>query len=248
MAAASIETYREFDVAVETAGSTRREKAVKKSWWGVLLRALMVSAFLATGACSTVIEGTDQPVMISTEPQGAQCVLWRDGERLGEVGQTPASIVVSKSKDDITVKCSEDGYQETSDILTSGGSGWSFGNVAFGLLFGGIGLIVDSASGAMTKYPDSIQVRLVPAGFATVKQRDLFFDALVARHEAEFQEASQLIETQCRAGGAELCGMKRNRLKELHEEALAAVEQQRQAATVESPEPIDEGLREEDDI
>ena len=218
---------------------------MKKSRWGALLRALMVPAFLATGACSTVIEGTDQPVMISTEPQGAQCVLWRDGRRVGEVGQTPTSIVVSKSKDDITVTCTEDGYQETSATLTSGGSGWSFGNVAFGLLFGGIGLIVDAASGAMTKYPDSIQVTMVPANFTTEEQRDRFFDALVARHEAEFKEASEALETQCRAKGAELCGQAREKLKEAHEEALAVVEQQRQAAILESPEPLDESSDEE---
>ena len=221
---------------------------MKTSWLGALARALILCAAMTTGACSTVIEGTDQPVMISTEPQGADCVLMRGDATVGAVSQTPGTIVISKSKDDITVKCSGDGFQETSESLVSGGSGWSFGNVLFGLLGGGIGLIVDAASGAMTKYPGSIHITMVPASFATAEQRDLFFDALVTRRETEFQEASEELETQCRAKGAELCGMARKKLKQAHEEVLATVERQRQTATVAGPSPMDEALGEKGDI
>ncbi len=194
-------------------------------------------ALVATGACSTVIEGTDQPIMVTTEPQGASCILWRNGQRVGAVGQTPGTTVISKSKNDITVKCTETGYLETKEIVSSGGSGWSFGNILFGLLGGGIGLIVDSASGAMNKYPDNIHVNLVPARFATEQDRDRFFDARVARRESEFEKADQLLEEQCRARGAELCNARRKDLSEMREQALADVEEKRQAVVVEDAKP-----------
>lgn len=210
---------------------------MERPWWNALFRSLIGFALITTGACSTVIEGTDQSVVVTTEPQGATCVLWRNGERVGAVGQTPGSTVISKSISDITVKCTEFGYQETSEILTSGGSGWSLGNIVFGPFGGSIGLIVDTASGAINKYPDNIHVDLVPANFATEQDRDRFFDARVARREAEFEKADQQLEEQCRARGAELCNARRKNLSEIREKDLAAMEEKRQAVVVEDSKP-----------
>ena len=196
----------------------------------------MASALMVMSACSTIVEGSDQSITIVTEPNGAQCILSRDGNTVGAVGRTPGSTVVTKSKDDMTVTCERESFMETSEIVESGTSGWSAGNILFGLLGGGIGLIVDSASGAMNEYPEMIHVALVPESFSTEEDRDRFFDARVADLDSKFKTAKQEIENQCRTGISELCSIKLEDLEAVRDKRLALIEQQRQAAVVKSSE------------
>lgn len=196
----------------------------------------MASALMVLGACSTIVEGSDQSIAIVTEPDSAQCVFSRDGNTVGAVGRTPGSTVVTKSKDDITVTCKREGFMETSEVVESGTSGWSVGNIIFGILGGGIGLIVDSASGAMNKYPETIHVALVPESFPTAKDRDQFFDTRVADLNSKFEMAKQELENQCRTKPAEICDIKLEDLLGVREKRLAIIGQQRQTAVVKSSE------------
>ena len=183
-------------------------------------------------ACSTVVEGSDQPMTLLTNPDGAKCTLSRDGAVISAISSTPGSVVVSKSKDEIVANCTREGYLEALETIESGATGWSAGNIAFGLLGGGIGLIIDSASGAMNKYPETVTIHLAPESFPSIEERDSFFDARLADVEAKFEKARTEVESQCRAQNAELCDSKLAKVDEALDKERAKIESQRQAVTI----------------
>lgn len=129
------------------------------------LKGLVVAAFAAPlmAGCGTIVEGTHQDIAISSTPDGAHCEATRKGEALATVDSTPGKVTVRKTKDDILLKCTKVGYQESSKYLHSGMAAGTFGNIIAGGL---IGWGVDSATGADNKYPESVNVDLIPVAGA----------------------------------------------------------------------------------
>ncbi len=122
--------------------------------------AVVLASLVALSACSTIIEGRNQEILINTNPPGASCTLTRNGVIIGTVAPTPSSILIEKTKYDITVKCTKDGYQEASYFNKSGVAAATVGNIILG---GGIGWAVDSATGSDNKYDTPLNITLVPA-------------------------------------------------------------------------------------
>ena len=118
---------------------------------------LPVLSFLTTG-CASIMSGTNQDIAIHTNPEGADCILTREGLELRSV-TTPDTVRVSKLKHDIYVKCSMEGFHESTAHVNSGTEGSTFGNIILG---GGIGWAIDSARGADNKYADVVTVTMVP--------------------------------------------------------------------------------------
>jgi len=109
-------------------------------------------------ACSSIIEGTSQEIMVNTNPAGANCSLERQGESIARVDPTPGATTIKKTKYDITVRCNKKGYEEATYLNHSGAAGATVGNILAG---GGIGWAIDSASGADNKYDTPINITLV---------------------------------------------------------------------------------------
>ena len=86
------------------------------------------------------------------------CNLSQNNRNIGQV-VTPGGVTVEKTKHDIQVTCTKEGYQPATGYLDSETEGSTWGNI---LLGGGIGWAVDSASGSDDDYPDYITVTLVP--------------------------------------------------------------------------------------
>jgi hypothetical protein len=120
-------------------------------------------ACAALGACSSIIEGTNQEITVNTNPPGADCNLMRQGTSIARVNPTPAAATIQKTKYDITIVCDKDGYQEATYLNHSGAAGATFGNIILG---GGIGWAIDSASGADNKYDSPVNITLVPKAAA----------------------------------------------------------------------------------
>jgi hypothetical protein len=116
----------------------------------------MLPALLA--ACSSVTEGTSQTLTFESDPAGAECELRRGGMVLGRT-TTPGAVLVQKTRADIEVTCRKDGYQDSVVMVPFDMAASTFGNVLIG---GGIGLIVDAASGASIKYNPVTTVTLTP--------------------------------------------------------------------------------------
>lgn len=131
------------------------------------LTAMIAAAFAASSlsACSSVIEGTSQEILVNTNPAGANCEFVREGNVIARVSQTPGGATIKKTKHDITLKCSKQGYQEATYLNHSGAAGATFGNIVLG---GGIGWAIDSASGADNKYDGVVNITMVPANAETV--------------------------------------------------------------------------------
>ncbi len=124
---------------------------------------MRIAAFAATAAlgiavsgCATVVDGSSQSVSVATTPvQGAACTL-TNSEGSWFV-TTPGSVQVHKTKNDLTVTCTKDGFQPGSQVAISKFGGATFGNLVLG---GGIGAIVDAASGANYYYDSPLTIPL----------------------------------------------------------------------------------------
>ncbi len=109
--------------------------------------------------CSTIVKGTDQQVSVNTPGvNGAMCQLQSPAVGTRTV-QTPANIVLPKSKHNVAVSCQAQCYAKGVGTLASHTEMMTAGNVLFG---GIIGLGVDAASGAMNKYDPGVEVVMTP--------------------------------------------------------------------------------------
>ena len=95
--------------------------------------------------CSSIIEGTSQEILVNTNPDGAHCSFVREGNVIAQIPETPGGATIKKTKYDIMVRCTKQGYQEATYLNHSGAAGATFGNIVLG---GGVGWAIDSASGA----------------------------------------------------------------------------------------------------
>ncbi len=118
---------------------------------------ILLAAFAALPACSSIIEGTSQELIVNTSPAGADCALMRENYVIGRVNPTPGAVTVKKTKHDITVVCSKKGYEEATYFNNSDAAGATAGNIILG---GGIGWAIDSASGADNKYTTPMNISL----------------------------------------------------------------------------------------
>jgi len=144
---------------------------------------LSLLAAISISACSTVTTGTTQTVTLDTPmAEGAKCVLTDVEKRTWHAPSTPASLVVEKGDGPMTVICTKLGYHKTTLVVEEEFAGATLGNI---LLGGGIGIIVDAASGAAQLYPDSIKVFMRPHQFASANAEAQWNAAKTAWDEAE---------------------------------------------------------------
>lgn len=186
---------------------------------------LIIIVLLLTG-CATVTTGTTQTISIETQPPGASCKLSRDGQNIGFVNPTPGSVSISKDKDVFNVECELEGHEHTEKSIDSSFQGMTLGNAILG---GVIGLAVDAASGAMNEYPTSISLRMQPSEFASLRERDAYFDAL--SNEVKVK-SDQLAESKRYACSTSDCKKKLEKLNLQRETELSAIEVSRQQARV----------------
>ena len=121
-------------------------------------RILAIICMMALPGCASVIDGTSQEITINTNPSDAECTLNRKGISIGMIDPTPGSVTIKKTRDDITVVCNKDGYQEATYFNRSGSEGATWGNIVAGGL---IGWGIDAASGADNHYDSPVNITLV---------------------------------------------------------------------------------------
>lgn len=120
-----------------------------------VLFALLGIAMLTS--CATITRGNDQSITVLTDPEGAKCELRREGKVIAVAHPTPETVQLDKSRKSISITCQKDGFIEELKVMDSETEAMTVGNVILG---GVIGVGVDAASGAMNKYPDSIEIEL----------------------------------------------------------------------------------------
>jgi len=116
--------------------------------------AAIAALSLSLGACATVIKGGSQSVAITTPPTtGANCTL-SDSEGNWNV-VSPGVVTVPRSKNNMAIRCTKEGWQDAAATIPSSFDGWTLGNLIIG---GIIGIGVDAATGAINEYPNAFQV------------------------------------------------------------------------------------------
>jgi hypothetical protein len=118
--------------------------------------AAMVAIASALSGCATVVDGSKQEMSLSSSPQqGADCTL-HSTEGTWTL-TTPGSVKVHKTKNDLMIDCTKDGFKPGHMVAIAHFGGATFGNIVLG---GGVGAIVDAASGANYYYDSPLVVPL----------------------------------------------------------------------------------------
>lgn len=103
------------------------------------------------------------------------------GTRVGAVSTTPGSIRLDKSKNDLSVTCTKEGFQTATVAHAPSFGAATFGNIIAG---GVIGVVVDAASGANYTYPDDIRIEMaatVPTSLPMAQQVPSFMPGMPIR-------------------------------------------------------------------
>ena len=138
---------------------------------GVIMRYLTFIILLnfigALTGCATITTGTDQSVTVVTEKNvsGAKCELTDSQEGKWFVNNTPGTVSVRKGNGPMTLICKKEGYLDTTISVEEVIAGATLGNL---LLGGGIGILIDAASGSAQRYPDQIIVWMEPEEWESV--------------------------------------------------------------------------------
>ncbi|WP_078083496.1 hypothetical protein [Microbulbifer mangrovi] len=135
----------------------------------LVLGAVITGLSLVSG-CASILSDSNYPVTINSTPSGANFVVTNESGFDVHSGVTPDTITLAASDGffssaSYTVKFQMAGYHERAFQLRAGIDGWYIGNILFGGLLGM--LIVDPATGAMWKLPESANVNLQPAVAST---------------------------------------------------------------------------------
>jgi hypothetical protein len=148
------------------------------------LRTLVTVVSLAsTAACATIMQGSQQPVAVSSTPAGAAISV--DGK---EMGTTPTTLLLSR-KDSHVVSLLLDGYLPYHMTLEKKTSGWVWGNIVFG---GVVGVVVDASTGAMYRLTPGTVDASMETRTAVVDGKRTIQVAIVMRADPSWEKIGQL--------------------------------------------------------
>lgn len=123
--------------------------------------------FLGSG-CATIVSKSQWPVIINSNPTGANVTIWSSNNKQGmemQKGITPMTVTLSSKNGFFSPAAyqftfEKEGYCPATASLSAGMNGWYIGNILFGGLIGLI--IVDPATGAMWKLDETVCGNLSP--------------------------------------------------------------------------------------
>lgn len=121
---------------------------------------LCVIAALTTGCASITSEKTQSLAVTTRSEDGnlvekAKCFL--ENDKGNWQVETPGSVTVRRSAEDIVVKCQKEGMPDGIGRGISRAAGGMWGNIVFG---GGVGAIIDHSNGTGYNYPNDLAVKM----------------------------------------------------------------------------------------
>ena len=116
--------------------------------------------------------GTTQSVSVEiANAPGAKCAGIDNQERKYYWNGTPSSVMVKKGDGPMKLTCEKAGFKTGHFEFDETFQGATLGNI---LLGGGIGLIVDAASGAAQEYPNSVKFVMEPLETASKDEKERY--------------------------------------------------------------------------
>lgn len=125
---------------------------------------LLLLALLVCCSCASIVSDSVYPVALCSSPSGARYELKNTYGMTISAGRTPAVVSLDASKGFFSrahyqfLCFSEDGETVAQMPIVASLDGWYVGNIIFGGLIGF--LIVDPATGAMWKLPETVYASL----------------------------------------------------------------------------------------
>ena len=145
-----------------------------------------VAVIVLLSGCATITTSTNQSLFIDTpKVTGASCKLTDSKEGVWYLPSTPGSATVHKGNGPMNIVCEKEGYETTTVSVDETFQGATLGNILIG---GGIGILIDAASGAAQKYPDKAIVWMKPLKWKSQQAQD---DWLKAKREYDEKEAAK---------------------------------------------------------
>lgn len=187
---------------------------------------LLAVGLLGLGGCATIVSGTTQTIGVNTDPEGADCQFTRKGKLVGRVNPTPGTVQMGKDYESVAVLCRKEGFDDTAGVIGSEFQAMTLGNI---LLGGVIGVVVDVASGAMMKYPETVTFTLIPKLFDSDAARDKFFADMRDTFLGEYAEVVARIKAKC---APEACENELKAAEAGRDSRLAEIEKRRLLAKV----------------
>jgi hypothetical protein len=182
----------------------------------------------ALSACASIVEGTDQSIAVNLTPEDAICEVHREGAQLSTVSKDQKYVNISKSKNDLVIECQAPDHFDETVMIESSASGWGVAGCFLIDL-----CITDYSTGALNKYPEAINIALVPKTFASSQSRDEWFAgrqnaaAAVTRWDTLIDEK----KNECRRStNKDHCEDQLAELEEQKADALEALEDRRSQA------------------
>lgn len=123
-----------------------------------------VIGLMGLAACASVVSTTSSDVHIRTNPDKARCDL-RGYEGFSASVETPASVTIPTAAAPVTVTCQAPGFRPTSYTLDATADGWIWGNSAFVVATGGVGILgalLDESRSAGKSYSEQVHYELSP--------------------------------------------------------------------------------------
>lgn len=187
---------------------------------------IALGCLLPLGACASIASDNITETAIETEPAAASCKFY--GHRYFHQVATPASVTLPAKAAPITLICEAEGHRREVAYLDTEADGWIFGNM---LLGGGIGIMIDGASGAGQEYPERVFLPLEPLLFADTTARDAWYATRREEIESRWQQEIDAAEGRCEDRTRETpCVRSADDLLEQRDAELAKLEARRLAA------------------
>ncbi len=155
-----------------------------------ILLVLLVSTL--TSGCASIASKSHYDLAINSDPTGADFVVTdREGKRVF-TGSTPAMVKLKASagffkNQAYVIELNKPGFEPRTYTVSSKLDGWYWGNLFIGGLLGM--LVIDPATGAMYKLPESVNVMLDESTVPSETALNITtIDRLSAEQRARLQE------------------------------------------------------------
>lgn len=112
-------------------------------------------SLLLLSNCATIMEPSKQTIAINSDPAGATCDVTRAGKSVANL-ITPGIFTVSKSHNNLIIRCQKPGYRPITGVDVSHNRGWIIFDLATMAL---ISTIVDVSTSADDAYGESIKLK-----------------------------------------------------------------------------------------
>lgn len=156
------------------------------------MKSLLIAliAIILSG-CATITTGTTQAILVDTfNAHGANCKGVDSKGREYYWPNTPSSTTVQKGDAPMVITCEKPGFKKTVHTVDETLVGATFGNIILG---GGVGILVDSVSGAAQKYPNIVKFPMEP-GESAPQEVKTTYENIKAKLASEATASSSQVE------------------------------------------------------